>query len=145
MRQRNLFKTDLKLYILQLLWHEDKIYNIMHNNLIFVTTLFGRLLVYVMVDIWLTCGILMHDRIIWVTRRCSITLPLFIEVLVPSHNSDLSYTCMYRFCLHVYNVSNEFWNCSDSVVFLFIFLNFIKSNKHVCLNSLDLYSNKIYQ
>ena len=46
-----------------------------------------------------------------------------IEVSVPRRESERSCSCVRSAC--IYDVRFEFFNCSDSVVFLFIFYIFI--------------------
>ena len=65
----------------------------------FRTTLFARL--YMMVGILLTCIKDLHDRIISLRvkgqeHKTSLTLPPFIEVSVPSQESEQSRICVLR-------------------------------------------------
>ena len=65
--------------------------------LFFLITLFFR--IYVSVNIFLTCGKYLHDRIISLRReilahKTSLPPPPFIEVLVLSHESERSCICV---------------------------------------------------
>ena len=59
-------------------------------------------------------------------RRISLPPPLFIEVPIPSQESEWSCLCVleYRFSISFFLYSNGFWNYPDSVVlFVFHFVN----------------------
>jgi hypothetical protein len=105
------------------------------SNLIF-QNVFGRTNID---GILLTCRRHLHDRIIsllgevW-THETSLTPPLFIDVSIPSQESERSCICVLgvssqeseRSCICVLGVSNfplstisiVFLKCSDDVVFL---------------------------
>ena len=75
-------------------------------------------------DILIICGTHLHDCIISIrgevwAHKTSLTTPLFIEVSVPSQESDRSYICVMGI-----DFSIKFRSCSDSVVFLFHFPKF---------------------
>ena len=77
---------------------------------VFITTLFARF--YERVDIYLTNGKHLHDRIISVrgevwAHKTILASPLFIEVHVPSQESVRSFLCVlwYRFSLF-----HRFWH-----------------------------------
>ena len=88
----------------------------------FIITLFNRL--YARACILLTYGKHFHDRIIslilevWV-HKTGLTPPLFIEVPVPSQESELSGSCVLGVSIF-YDFNIRFKNCSDCVVF-FVF------------------------
>jgi len=69
--------------------------------------------------------------------KTSLIPPLFVEVHVPSQESEWS----YRVCLCFYNFSLGFWNCSDSVEFSFFNLLYSIDLNH---EKLCLFSNLLY-
>jgi len=79
---------------------------------------------YVRVDILLTFGKQLHDRIITLrfgAHSTSLTPPHYIEVPVPSHENDESSICVLEVFTFLYEFSIGYWNCSDSVIFLLCF------------------------
>ena len=90
----------------------------------FILMLFTPL--YVSGDISLTLGKHLHDHIIslrvefW-THQVNLFLPLFIEVPVPSQESEWSCICVLGVlidCASFYDFDIWFWNCSYSVVLI---------------------------
>ena len=78
---------------------------------------------HVRVGILFTCGKHLYDPIISLRKEIlvhiiSLTLPLFIEVTLPSQESERSYICVLRVSILV----SDFQNCSDNVLFLFFIL-----------------------
>ena len=81
---------------------------------------------YVRVDILLTCGKHLHDRIIsprgdvW-DHKISLTLPLFIEVPVPIQENERSCICVLGVSIFPLSMILifDFLNWSDSVIFLY--------------------------
>ena len=55
-----------------------------------------------------------------VKKKTCLTTPLFIKLLVSSDRSCI-YLLRVSILSYVYHFSTDFWNCSDSVVFLFLF------------------------
>ena len=78
---------------------------------------------YVRVGIFLTCGKHLHDSITSVrgevsAHKTSLTLPLVMEVTVPSQDSERSCILCVR-SIDLASFSDFyiwFWNCADSVV-----------------------------
>ena len=78
---------------------------------------------HVRVGILFACGRHLYDPIISLRQeilvhKISLTLPLFIEVTLPSQESERSYICVLRVSILV----SDFKNCSDNVLFLIFIL-----------------------
>jgi hypothetical protein len=85
------------------------------------------------VGIVLACGKHLHHfiRKVW-THKTSLTPPLFIEVLVPSQESEQSCICVLRVSiLHLSTIFIGFYNCSDSLAFKFFILLFQINKRNI--------------